>query len=90
MAAERPESVVRDELDLTEDVQTRHIDVRELGPPGPLTETLETLEDMGGDAVLVQVNDRAPKFLYPKLEDRGYDYETIDTEDAVVTAIWEA
>lgn len=37
------------------------------------------------NGVLVQYNDRVPQFLYPKLDDRGYEYET---DDAVVTAIW--
>jgi len=40
--------------------------------------------------VLVQRNDRAPQFLYPKLDDRGYAHETIEADGAVVTAIWMA
>jgi len=40
------------------------------------------------EAVLIQYNDRAPQHLYPKLSDRGYEYETIETENAVVTVIW--
>lgn len=63
------------------------LDVRSLGPPKPLTETLETLADLD-DAVLVQVNDRAPQHLYPKLSDRGYEYETLERADATVTVIW--
>jgi TusA-related sulfurtransferase len=64
------------------------LDVRELGPPEPLAKTLERLEAMDG-GVLVQINDRAPQHLYPKLDDRGYGYETLETEDATVTVIWE-
>ena len=45
---------------------------------------------MPGEAVLIQYNDRAPQFLFPKLEDRGYAHETIDRDDVVVTAIWRA
>ncbi|WP_115863516.1 DUF2249 domain-containing protein [Halorussus litoreus] len=64
------------------------LDVRELGPPKPLSETLETLPELDDDVVLVQVNDRAPQHLYPKLDDRGYVFETVEGEDAVLTAIW--
>ncbi len=31
---------------------------------------------MPGETVLIQCNDRAPQSCYPKLEDRGYSYET--------------
>lgn len=64
------------------------LDVRELGPPKPLTETLELLETMDED-VLVQFNDRAPQHLYPKLDDRGYVYETTERDGITVTTIWE-
>ncbi|SDK18288.1 DUF2249 domain-containing protein [Natronorubrum texcoconense] len=64
------------------------LDVRSLGPPGPLAKTLETLTDRSDDIVLVQRNDRVPQFLYPKLEDRGYAYETVERADEIVTIIW--
>ncbi|WP_233204268.1 DUF2249 domain-containing protein [Halegenticoccus soli] len=64
------------------------LDVRELGPPHPLKRTLETLVDLDERAVLVQLNDRAPQHLYPKLRDRGFDYATVETDECVVTAIW--
>lgn len=40
--------------------------------------------------MLVQRNDRVPRFLCPKLEDRGYAYETVDADgdDEAVTVIW--
>lgn len=69
---------------------TETLDVRELGPPKPLQRTLELIEEMPEEAVLIQYNDRAPQFLFPKLEDRGYAHETIDKDDVVVTAIWRA
>lgn len=72
-----------------EDLPTETLDVRQLGPPKPLTETLERLADLEG-TVLVQINDRAPQHLYPKLDDRGYTYETVSIEDAMVTTIWQA
>jgi hypothetical protein len=65
------------------------LDVADLGPPKPLKNTLETLADMDG-GVLVQYNDRAPQHLYPKLDDRGYAYETVEYEDVIVTVIWPA
>jgi uncharacterized protein (DUF2249 family) len=67
---------------------TETMDVREAPPPEPLRRTLERLADLDDRTVLVQLNDRAPQHLYPKLDDRGYRYETVDTDDAVVTAVW--
>lgn len=64
------------------------LDVRNLGPPKPLTETLETLADLDPGTVLVQANDRAPRHLYPKLADRGYEYETVTDDEVILTAIW--
>ncbi|MFC4450899.1 DUF2249 domain-containing protein [Halorussus aquaticus] len=64
------------------------LDVRELGPPEPLTETLETLADLPDGTVLVQVNDRAPQHLYPKLDDRGYEFETVTDGGVTLTTIW--
>lgn len=63
------------------------LDVRDLPPPEPLQKTLEHLEAMDEDTVLIQVNDRAPQHLYPMLEERGYAYETTG-ESPVYTAIW--
>ena len=64
------------------------LDVRELPPPGPLTETLERLAALDESLVLVQLNDRAPQHLYPQLDERGYDHETVPADDVVLTAIW--
>lgn len=64
------------------------LDVRALGPPKPLTETLERLTELPDEGLLVQLNDRAPQHLYPQLEDRGFTYDTVEYEDVVVTAIW--
>lgn len=70
------------------DRPTERIDARELPPPRPLKDTLELLAALDDGTVVVQLNDRAPQHLYPKLDDRGYAYETVETESAVVTAIW--
>ncbi len=82
-----PASVLS-ETDAPTDAPTERLDVRELGPPEPLRQTLETLAELDDGTVLVQENDRAPQHLYPKLDDRGYDYETVETDDATVTIIW--
>jgi uncharacterized protein (DUF2249 family) len=74
-------------VDVPADAAVETLDVRELGPPKPLKETLERLVDLDDGTVLVQVNDRAPQHLYPKLTDRGYEYETVEVADAVVTVI---
>lgn len=64
------------------------LDARDLPPPQPLQNTLERLADLNTDTVLVQLNDRAPQHLYPKLTDRGYEYETTETNEIAVTVIW--
>lgn len=66
------------------------LDARDLPPPEPLANTLERLADLDEESVLVQLNDRAPQHLYPMLADRGYEYETTETADAVVTVVWQA
>ncbi|WP_435073397.1 DUF2249 domain-containing protein [Halorubrum sp. HHNYT27] len=77
-----------EEIDAPTDRPVETLDVADLGPPEPLRRTLELLADLPDETVLVQRNDRAPQFLFPKLEDRGYAHDTVETEDAVVTAIW--
>lgn len=82
-----PTTVV-DRTDAPTDRPQETLDVRSLGPPNPLQQTLELLVELPDETVLVQRNDRVPQFLYPKLEDRGYTYETAELEDEVVTVIW--
>jgi hypothetical protein len=82
---------VLDELDdVPGDAPVEELDVGDLPPPEPMTETLERLTELSTDAVLLQRNDRAPEFLFPKLDDRGFDYETIELGQGVYTAIWHA
>lgn len=64
------------------------LDAGELPPPKPLRNTLERLADLDDETVFVQFNDRAPQHLYLKLDDRGYQYETLETDQQVVTVIW--
>ncbi|WP_283404060.1 DUF2249 domain-containing protein [Halorubrum sp. DM2] len=86
------ERAVAERTDAPAGGETVPLDVRELGPPKPLRETLERVETLGDDDVLVQYNDRAPQFLFPRLDDRGFAYAAVETDatDAVVTAIWPA
>lgn len=74
--------------DAPTDAPVETLDVRQLGPPKPLSETLELLPELDDDTVLVQYNDRAPQHLYPKLDDRGYRYETVTQADMTTTVIW--
>jgi len=64
------------------------LDTRELPPPEPLRRTLERLADLPEETVLVQLSDRRPQHLFPKLDDRGYAHDSVEREDAVVTAVW--
>ncbi|MFD1571429.1 DUF2249 domain-containing protein [Halorubrum laminariae] len=90
------ERAVAEQTDAPTDGEITHLDVRELGPPEPLRETLERVEALSEVDVLLQYNDRIPQFLFPRLDDRGFahvgietdDIDDIDETDAVVTAIW--
>lgn len=64
------------------------LDARDLPPPQPLQRTLEALPDLDDEAVFVQLNDRAPQLLYPKLDERGYRHETVEVDEGVLTVIW--
>jgi uncharacterized protein (DUF2249 family) len=77
-----------DGTDAPSDAPVETLDVRQLGPPEPLRRTLELLPELDDDTVVVQYNDRAPQHLYPKLDDRGYSYETVADEDVTTTVIW--
>lgn len=82
------EADVLEATDAPTDAPTELLDARDLPPPHPLRDTLERLPDLPEDTVLVQLNDRAPQHLYPRLDDRGYAYETVEYDGDVVTAIW--
>jgi hypothetical protein len=82
------ETTVLERTDAPTDRPVESLDVADLGPPEPLRRTLELLADLPDETVLVQRNDRVPQFLFPKLEDRGYAHDTVETDTDVVTAIW--
>jgi uncharacterized protein (DUF2249 family) len=77
-----------DVLDYPANAPVCELDVASMAPPAPLVETLETLESLENGTVLVQHNDRAPQHLYPKLDDRDYEYRTVETDEDVITAVW--
>ena len=84
------ETTVLEATDAPSDRPTETLDVADLGPPEPLRKTLELLGALSDETVLVQRNDRVPQFLFPKLDDRGYAYDAVETDDGVVTTIWAA
>jgi hypothetical protein len=68
-----------------------HIDVRGLDPPEPMIAILRALDGGEIDTALVAHLDRDPIFLYPELDDRGWNHELMvsscgggDCEDGVM------
>lgn len=75
-------------VDLSTDRPADFLDARDLPPPEPLEETMNRVAALEESTVFVQLNDRVPQFLFPKLDERGIEYRTAEVEDGVVTAIW--
>lgn len=71
-----------------EDRRYETLDARDLPPPLPLKNTLERLAELDDATVLVQYNDRVPKHLFPRLEERGFAHDTVTADDRTITAIW--
>lgn len=65
----------------------RVLDVRGMEPPEPMMRTLAALEQLAPGETLVQLNVRAPKFLFPRLEELGFSYEVRDGGDGVVRTL---
>lgn len=65
------------------------VDARGLEPPQPMQRILEGLAALPEGAALRARTDRRPMLLYPKLEERGYRYETREAgDDGYETRIW--
>ncbi len=78
-----------DRVDAEEVTGFETLEAGELPPPEPLKKTLELLEELPDGTALIQFNDRKPQHLYPKLDERGYSYDTVEEEDGrVTTVIW--
>jgi len=67
-----------------EDGSVRVLDVRGLEPPEPMVRTLEALESLPDGHTLIQINARVPRFLLPRLEERGFVYEIREESPGVV------
>lgn len=63
------------------------IDVRNLEPPEPFQRTMELVHDMKDGDILVQINDRQPQLLFPKLDALDLKYEVEEHDDIVKTVI---
>ncbi len=61
---------------IREQGSTVELDVRGLEPPGPMAMILETMARLDPSQRLVVLHERVPVFLYAKLDERGYAYET--------------
>lgn len=65
------------------------LDVRDLEPPEPLVRTLEALEGLAKNSVLVQVNVRVPQLLLPILRERGFRFTVDESQlNEVQVRIW--
>ncbi|MEX2572096.1 MAG: DUF2249 domain-containing protein [Gemmatimonadota bacterium] len=51
------------------------LDVRGMEPPEPMVHTLAALENLPAGHTLLQINQRVPQFLLPKLEELGFAHE---------------
>jgi uncharacterized protein (DUF2249 family) len=60
------------------------LDVRGLEPPEPMLRTLAALEALPPDHTLVQINIKEPRFLLPRLAERGFTWEVREQEPGLV------
>lgn len=65
------------------------LDVSDLEPPEPLTQTLEAAEDLAPGQYLRMLHRRDPCMLYGNLDDNGFKYiQREGTTTAVELFIW--
>ena len=60
------------------------LDVRGLEPPLPMVRVLERLDTLEPGATLTVLHGRRPLFLYPQLDERGFQHETDEPEPGLV------
>ncbi len=60
------------------------VDVRGLEPPEPMVRTLAALERLPQGKTLLQINERVPQFLLPRLEELGLEYDIREQAEGVV------
>jgi uncharacterized protein (DUF2249 family) len=63
------------------------LDVRGLEPPQPMLRVLEALDRLAAGAALDVRLDRRPVFLYPQLEDRGFEHDTSELAPGLVRVL---
>ena len=62
----------------------RTLDLRNLEPPLPMVRVLEAIETLAAGDTLEVLLERHPRFLYPRLEARGFTHETDEPAPQVV------
>lgn len=77
-----PPPVAPDATDSGDDVII--LDVRGMEPPEPMVHTLAALEELPQGKTLLQINERVPQFLLPRLEELGFRYDIRKQNDALV------
>lgn len=60
------------------------LDVRGMEPPEPMVRTLAALETLPAGRTLLQINERVPQFLLPRLEEMGFTYQIREQNDALI------
>lgn len=82
--AHRTEQVAEDHWVVAFSRPTVVLDVRGLEPPEPMTRTLEALDRLPPGGTLLQINERVPRFLLPRLAERGFAAEVTERADGEV------
>ncbi len=72
---------------IREEGGTVYLDVRGLEPPQPMAMVLGTMAKLDPAKRLVVQHERVPMFLYPKLDEKGYTYETHELDQHNVQLI---
>lgn len=60
------------------------LDVRGMEPPEPMVRTLSALETLPPGGTLLQINERVPAFLLPRLAELGFEHQVREQEEGVV------
>lgn len=60
------------------------LDVRGMEPPEPMVHTLAALERLPRGQTLLQINERVPRFLLPRLGELGFTHEIVEQAEGVV------
>jgi uncharacterized protein (DUF2249 family) len=66
---------------------TAILDVRGLEPPLPMVRVLEGLDTLEPGDALTVLHERRPLFLYPQLDERGFQHETDEPEPGLVRIV---